>query len=65
MEVEIAKYKNIAYSKAGKFEESRFEKIHNVIFDSSYEASILVAQEIADLIREKETLFSNLDLCFY
>jgi glucosamine-6-phosphate deaminase len=54
MEPKIATYKNIAYSEAGKFEESRFEKIHNVIFDSSYEASILVAQEIAALIREKE-----------
>ncbi|MCK5401090.1 MAG: glucosamine-6-phosphate deaminase, partial [Flavobacteriaceae bacterium] len=33
---------------------TRFEKIHNVIFDSSYEASITVAQEIAALIREKQ-----------
>jgi glucosamine-6-phosphate deaminase len=54
MKAKIAKYKNIAYTEAGKFEESRFEKIHNVIFDSSYEASILVAKEIADLIRKKE-----------
>ena len=54
MEAKTAKYKNIAFSEAGKFEESRFEKIHNVIFESSYEASTLVAQEIAELIREKE-----------
>jgi glucosamine-6-phosphate deaminase len=53
--VEIADYKKIAYTKAGKFEDNRFEKIHNVIFDSSKEASILVAQEIADLIREKNS----------
>jgi len=56
MKVEIEKNNNIAFTKAGKFEESRYEKIHNVIFDSSSEASILVAQEIASLIREKEAL---------
>tara|TARA_R110000868_G_scaffold136776_1_gene349841 strand:+ start:12168 stop:14090 length:1923 start_codon:yes stop_codon:yes gene_type:complete len=52
--VKIADHKNIAYTQAGKFEETRFEKIHNVIFNESNEASILVAQEIAELIREKE-----------
>ena len=52
--MKIADYKNITYTKAGKFEETRFEKIHNVIFESSNEASILVAQEIAALIRAKE-----------
>ena len=52
--MKIAEHKNIAYTKAGKFEETRFEKIHNVIFKESNEASILVAQEIASLIREKE-----------
>ncbi|WP_298530935.1 glucosamine-6-phosphate deaminase [uncultured Algibacter sp.] len=52
--MKIASHKNIAYSKAGKFEETRFEKIHNVIFKDSKEPSILVAQEIASLIREKE-----------
>jgi len=56
MKVEITGYESIAYSEAGKFEETRFEKIHNVIFKSSNEASILVAQEIAALIRDKETL---------
>lgn len=44
----------INYKEAGKFEETRFEKIHNVIFDSSHKASIIVAQEIAELIREKQ-----------
>ena len=46
----------ISYKEAGKFEETRFEKIHNVIFDSSKEASILVAHEIANLIQRKEEL---------
>ena len=54
MSVAIANYKDIAYKEAGKFEETRFEKIHNIIFDSSLEASILVAQEIASLIRDKQ-----------
>lgn len=56
MEVDFENHKNISYTKAGKFEETRFEKIHNVIFETSNEASILVAQEIASLIREKELL---------
>ena len=53
MKLDIAKYKSISYTQAGKFEETRFEKIHNVIFNSSTEASILVAEEIAALIRDK------------
>ncbi len=47
---------SINFKEAGKFEETRFEKIHNVIFDSSKEASILVAQEIANIIQRKEEL---------
>ena len=46
--------KKICYKPAGQFEETRFEKIHNVIFESSYVASITVAQEIASLIRAKK-----------
>ncbi len=55
MEVSIAN-NSISYKKPGKFEDTRFEKIHNVIFESSHKASILVAQEIANLIREKSAL---------
>jgi glucosamine-6-phosphate deaminase len=47
---------DIGFREAGKFEETRFEKIHNVIFDSSQEASLLVAQEIANLIQRKNEL---------
>ncbi|WP_316635016.1 glucosamine-6-phosphate deaminase [uncultured Flavobacterium sp.] len=47
---------SINFKEAGKFEETRFEKIHNVIFDSSQEASVLVAQEIANIIQRKEDL---------
>lgn len=46
----------IHFSQPGAFENTRFEKIHNVIFNSSNEASILVAREIAALIKEKQTL---------
>ncbi len=53
--MKIASHKNIGYTQAGKFEETRFEKIHNIIFKDSKEASILVAREIADLVREKES----------
>ena len=48
--------KSINHQEAGKFEETRFEKVHNVIFESSNEASILVAKEIADLIKSKQKL---------
>ncbi|MDC8002684.1 glucosamine-6-phosphate deaminase [Aureisphaera galaxeae] len=45
---------SITYKEPGMFEETRFEKIHNVIFNSSLEASALVAREIAELIRKKQ-----------
>ena len=48
------KHKNISYKKAGKFEESRYEKIHNVVFDNSIIASIAVAEEISNLIKSKQ-----------
>ncbi|MFT5751853.1 MAG: glucosamine-6-phosphate deaminase [Flavobacteriales bacterium] len=44
---------NILYREAGTFENTRFEKIHNVIFNSSEQASMLVAKEIANLIKLK------------
>ncbi|MEM7186772.1 MAG: glucosamine-6-phosphate deaminase [Bacteroidota bacterium] len=52
--MESSKVRSIAYAEPGKFEESRFEKIHNVIFKSSSEASVLVAREIAQLIKYKQ-----------
>ena len=59
MEIDIANYKNITYKEPGKFEETRFEKIHNVCVDSSTEGSLIVAQEIANLIKEKQKSNSN------
>ena len=48
MEIDIIKY-----SEAGKFEDTRLEKIHNVIIGDSEKASIIVAHEIANLIKVK------------
>ena len=45
---------NLKHTEAGKFEETRFEKIHNVIFKNSDLASIEVAKEIANLIKQKQ-----------
>ncbi|MBV1888457.1 MAG: glucosamine-6-phosphate deaminase [Urechidicola sp.] len=45
---------SIKYQPAGQFEDTRFEKIHNVVFSSSNVASICVAEEIADLIKDKQ-----------
>ncbi|MBS1550313.1 MAG: glucosamine-6-phosphate deaminase [Bacteroidetes bacterium] len=47
-------YRSIEYKTAGQFEDTRFEKIHNEIFENSTIASQLVAQEIATLIRKKQ-----------
>jgi glucosamine-6-phosphate deaminase len=46
--------KSITYEESGKFEETRFEKKHNVIFQNSKDGSIKVAKEIADLIIRKD-----------
>ena len=47
-------FKDIAYQPPGQFEETRYEKIHNVIFDNSVDGSKIVAAEIANLIKEKQ-----------
>jgi len=54
-------YNNLAIShkEPGQFEETRFEKIHNTIFKSSEVASKIVAQEIASIIREKQSKNEN------
>ncbi|WP_047245826.1 glucosamine-6-phosphate deaminase [Maribacter thermophilus] len=46
---------DISHQPIGQFEETRFEKIHNVIFSDSNEASIRVAEEIAELIKKKQS----------
>ena len=49
----------ISHKEPGQFEETRFEKIHNTIFQSSEIASKIVAKEIAYLIKEKQTQNAN------
>ncbi|MBM1106721.1 glucosamine-6-phosphate deaminase [Aurantibacter crassamenti] len=50
---------DISHKPVGHFEETRFEKIHNVIFEDSNKASIKVAHEIAALIRKKQKSKKN------
>jgi glucosamine-6-phosphate deaminase len=45
---------DIRHKPVGQFEETRYEKIHNVIFENSNDASIQVAKEIANLIKKKQ-----------
>ena len=52
--METKKRIDITFKPAGQFEDTRFEKIHNIIFSNSAEGSICVAREIADLIRTKQ-----------
>ncbi|WP_298313675.1 glucosamine-6-phosphate deaminase [uncultured Aquimarina sp.] len=46
--------KEIKFRQVGKFEDTKFEKIHNEIFQDSSYASKLVAVEISDLIKQKQ-----------
>lgn len=46
--------KNTNHQSIGKFEDTRYEKIHNITYNSAQLASVLVAEEIAQLIREKQ-----------
>ena len=43
----------IQYAQPGQFEDTRLEKIHNVIFDDAEKASVIVAHEISNLIKVK------------
>lgn len=54
-EVNFENLENISYKEAGIFENTRFEKIHNIIYDDSNFASKIVAQEIASLIKKKQS----------
>ena len=48
------KKEKIIHQVPGAFEENRFEKLHNVTFDSSFSGSLVIANEIAELIKEKQ-----------
>ena len=47
--------KELTYKKPGSTQETRLEKIHNVIFENSKSGSKAVAREIADLIKFKQS----------
>jgi glucosamine-6-phosphate deaminase len=42
------------YKAPGSFEETRYEKLHNVIVNSSTEGSLEIAHTIANLIRKNK-----------
>ena len=44
----------LKYKAPGSFEETRYEKLHNVICESSAKGSIMIAHTIASLILEKQ-----------
>jgi glucosamine-6-phosphate deaminase len=45
----------LTYKAPGTHEENRFEKLHNIVVPSAAKGSELIAQEIADLIRGKQS----------
>ena len=51
----VNKNKIIKYKPPGSFEETRFEKLHNVIYNNSDEGSLSIANSISQLIREKQS----------
>ena len=53
------KKNSIAFKFPGSFEEQRFEKLHNVVFESSFSGSKEVANEIASLIKQKQKTGEN------
>lgn len=52
--IDQAKVNLLDFKAPGSFEETRYEKLHNVIVGSSIEGSILIAHSIADLILQKQ-----------
>tara|TARA_B110000208_G_C11801036_1_gene442384 strand:- start:1971 stop:3905 length:1935 start_codon:yes stop_codon:yes gene_type:complete len=52
-------HNRIKFSKPGAFENTRFEKVHNKIFKNATDASKIVAQEIAYLIKSKQETNEN------
>ena len=52
--MQIPQNKSLSYKAPGSFEETRYEKLHNILCESPGEGSVLIAQEIASLIQEKQ-----------
>jgi len=58
--MQLSKTPKLIYEAPGSFEETRYEKLHNVICQNSVEGSISIAHYIADLILEKQ---KNNEMC--
>ena len=52
--IDTSKLAILKYKAPGSFEETRYEKLHNVICESSAKGSIMIAHTIASLILEKQ-----------
>jgi len=53
-EIQSFNLDDIRYKEAGIYENTRFEKVHNVVYDDSNDASVIIAQEIASIIKQKQ-----------
>ena len=59
MMINQAKVSLLDYKAPGSFEETRFEKLHNVIVSNLHEGSVAIAQSIANLILQKQEKNQN------
>ena len=60
MMINQAKVSLLDYKAPGSFEETRFEKLHNVIVSNLHEGSVAIAHSIANLILQKQEKKSKL-----
>ena len=60
LKMQLLNTKSLDYKDPGSFEETRYEKLHNIICDSSREGSKLIAHTIAGLIEQKQ---KNNEMC--
>jgi glucosamine-6-phosphate deaminase len=58
--MQLLNTQSLDYKDPGSFEETRYEKLHNIICDSSIEGSKLIAHTIAGLIEKKQ---KNNEMC--
>ena len=58
--MQLLNTQSLDYKDPGSFEETRYEKLHNIICDSSREGSKLIAHTIAGLIEQKQ---KNNEMC--
>jgi len=58
--MQLLNTQSLDYKDPGSFEETRYEKLHNIICDSSIEGSKLIAHTIAGLIEQKQ---KNNEMC--